>query len=124
MTPVQALSARHVHLDFHTSEAIPDIGADFDPDVYAQTLADAHVSSVNTFARCHHGYVYYDSTVNPERVHPHLSRPNLLVEQIEACHRRGIRAPIYTTVQWDQFTADEHRDWLLVDEEGKPYGNA
>ncbi|MGL4177898.1 MAG: beta-galactosidase trimerization domain-containing protein, partial [Dermatophilaceae bacterium] len=46
------------------------------------------------------------------------------VEQIEACHRRGIRAPIYTTVQWDQFTADEHRDWLLVDEEGKPYGNA
>ncbi|MEY2850012.1 MAG: hypothetical protein RI885_2679 [Actinomycetota bacterium] len=123
MTSSTALTTRHVHLDFHTSGAIPDIGADFDPDRYARTLADAHVTSVNTFARCHHGYVYYDSKVNPERIHPNLVRPNLLVEQIEACHRLGIRAPIYTTVQWDQFTSDEHRDWLLVGEDGAPYGN-
>ncbi len=123
MTFTGSLSTRHIHLDFHTSPAIPDIGADFDPDDYARTLAAAHVTSVNTFARCHHGHLYYDSQVNPERVHPHLVRPNLLVEQIEACHRLGIRAPVYTTVQWDQFTADEHRDWLLVGEDGAPYGN-
>ncbi|QDU70523.1 alpha-amylase family protein [Mucisphaera calidilacus] len=117
------LSYRHIHLDFHTSPDIEGIGADFDPADFARTLKQAHVSSINLFARCHHGYVYYPSKVNPERIHPHLERPNLLPEQIEACHKQGIRAPIYITVQWDQFTSDEHRDWLLIDENAKPYGN-
>lgn len=117
-----SLRFRQVHLDFHTSPDIPGIGADFDPDAFADTLAKAHVNSVTCFARCHHGHIYYPSQVNPERVHPHLERPNLLGEQIEACHRRGIRVPIYITVQWDQFTADQRRDWLCVDENGVEAG--
>lgn len=111
---------RQIHLDFHTSEAIPGIGAAFDPDAYADALAAAHVDSITTFARCHHGYLYYQSETHPERIHPHLERPNLLLEQIEACRKRGIRVPIYTTVQWDIYTANAHRDWLLIDEEGRP----
>ena len=34
---------RQVHLDFHTSEYIPDIAADFDKDEFAKTLEEAHV---------------------------------------------------------------------------------
>ncbi|HMO25620.1 MAG TPA: alpha-L-fucosidase, partial [Tepidisphaeraceae bacterium] len=117
------LPTRHIHLDFHTSELIPDIAADFDPDDFAKTLSRARVNSINLFARCHHGYIYFDSKVNRERIHPHLKRKNLLPEQIEACHKHGIRAPIYITVQWDQFTSDEHPEWLLVDEQRKPYGD-
>ncbi len=117
------LSFRHIHLDFHTSPDIQAIGRDFDPAEFAKTLKKAHVSSINCFARCHHGYLYYPSKVNPERIHPHLERPNLLPEQIEACHREGIRVPIYITVQWDQFTSDRHRDWLMIDEHGTPIGN-
>ncbi|MFA9479236.1 beta-galactosidase trimerization domain-containing protein [Phycisphaerales bacterium AB-hyl4] len=113
------LRFRQVHLDFHTSEHIDGIGAAFDPDEFADTLKRAHVDSVTAFARCHHGYIYYPSKRNPERIHPRLKRPNLLSEQIEACHKRGIRVPVYTTVQWDQYTAHEHRDWLVVDEDGK-----
>lgn len=113
------LPYRQIHLDFHTSEAIPDVGADFDPDEFADTLARAHVNSITCFARCHHGWLYYQSQANPERIHPHLVRPNLLKEQIEACHARGIRAPIYTTVQWDHFTARQHPEWLLSDENGR-----
>lgn len=42
--------------------------------------------------------------------------------QIEACHRRGIRVPIYVTVQWDDFSANAHPEWLCIDEKGGPHG--
>ena len=45
---------RQVHLDFHTSEYIPDIAADFDKEEFAKTLEEAHVDSITCFARCHH----------------------------------------------------------------------
>ncbi len=118
-----SLSTRHIHLDFHTSPDIDGIGRDFDPAEFAQTLKDAHVTSINCFARGHHGHIYFDTKLHPERIHPHCERPNLLPEQIEACHKLGIRVPIYITVQWDQFTAEQHPEWLLRDEFGKPYGN-
>lgn len=110
--------SRQVHLDFHTSGLIEGIGKDFDKDYFAETLDKARVNSITCFARCHHGYLYYDSKVNPERVHPHLKNKNLLKEQIEACHKRGIKVPIYLTVQWDQFTYAEHPEWVSKDLEG------
>ncbi|MEM7129375.1 MAG: alpha-amylase family protein [Chloroflexota bacterium] len=115
------LPFRQIHLDFHTSEAIPGIGADFDPDEFADTLAKAHVNSITIFGRCHHGWIYYPSTKHPERVHPHLET-NLVKEQIEACHKRGIRCPIYTTVQWDHYTSRTHPEWLMTDEMGMIQG--
>ena len=60
---------RQIHLDFHTSPLIPDVGADFDPEEFAATLKNAHVNSINLFARGHHGMLYYDSKAFPERVH-------------------------------------------------------
>ena len=121
MNRADFLPYRQIHLDFHTSESIPGIGADFDPDEFADTLVKAHVNSITIFARCHHGWIYYPSAKNPERVHPHLER-NLVKEQIEACHKRGIRCPIYTTVQWDHYTARMNPEWLLVDEDGTYLG--
>ena len=118
-----ALPFRQVHLDFHTSEAISGIGRAFDPERFAATLEKAGVNSITCFARCHHGWIYYDTERHPERRHPHLSR-NLLKEQIEACHARGIRAPIYTTVQWDHFSAEQHPDWLALDPDGRVQGTA
>lgn len=113
------LRFRQVHLDFHTSEHIADIGAQFDPQEFVETLKRAHVNSITCFARCHHGWIYYDTKAFPERRHPHLTR-NLLKEQIEVCHANGIRVPIYVTVQWDHFTANLHPEWLIVDERGCP----
>lgn len=120
---VQAIAQpfRQIHLDFHTSEHIVKIGHQFDPEEFAQTLVDAHVNSINCFARCHHGYIYYDTQRFPERRHPHLMR-NLLKDQIEACHAVGIRVPIYTTIQWDYFTAQRHPEWLALDENGRVQG--
>jgi hypothetical protein len=115
------LRFRQIHLDFHTSPLIPDVGADFDPEVFASTLERARVDSVTCFGRGHHGYIYYDTKAFPERRHPHLTR-NLLAEQIQACHRRDIRVPIYVTIQWDQFTADAEPGWRQVTAEGALQG--
>ncbi len=112
---------RQIHLDFHTSQQIVNVGGEFDPHQFAETLAKAHVNSINCFARCHHGYIYFDTKRHPERRHPYLQR-NLLKEQIEACHAVGIRVPIYTTIQWDFFTGREHPEWLAVDADGRIQG--
>ena len=122
---MRELRFRQVHLDFHTSEHIPGVGSEFDAEEFAATLKAAHVNSINVFARCHHGWVYYDSKRNPERRHPSLTC-NLLKEQIEVCHAHDILAPIYTTIEWDHYTAREHPEWLVLDENGcqvgtKPY---
>ena len=116
-----SLRYRQVHLDFHTSGDIPDIAGEFDAASFAGILAEACVNSVTCFARCHHGYIYYNTRLFPERRHPNLGR-DLLEEQIEACHRRDIRVPIYITVQWDHFTAEEHPEWLIWTAEGRIEG--
>ncbi|MCS7020075.1 MAG: beta-galactosidase trimerization domain-containing protein [Cytophagales bacterium] len=115
------LRFRQVHLDFHTSGQIPDVAADFDPERFADTLKKAYVNSVTLFGRCHHGYIYHQTDKFPERRHPYNKHPKLLEEQIEACHKRNIRTPIYVTVQWDEFTAREHPEWLMRDEQGRPF---
>ena len=113
---------REIHLDFHTSEKIEGIGAGFEPEEFAAVLEQARVNSITCFARCHHGWLYYDSKRFPERIHPHLERRDLLRDQIEVCHRKGIRVPVYITVQWDHFTAEHHPEWLTVSENGGPIG--
>jgi len=112
------LRFRQIHLDFHTHQSIADIGADFDADHFADTLARARVDSINLFGRCHHGYIYHQSEVFRDIQHPHLSR-DLLREQVAACHARDIRTPIYITVQWDALNAHRHPEWLCRTHEGK-----
>lgn len=104
---------RQVHLDFHTSELIENIGAQFEPKEFAQMVKEANINSMTVFARCHHGMLYYQSKENPERIHPHLVRPNLLVEQVDALHEQGINAPVYITVQWDYYSATRRPEWLI-----------
>ena len=76
--PGTELRFRQIHLDFHTSEAIEGIGVSFNADRFADTLQAAAVDSITCFARGHHGWIYYDSKINPERIHPHLANRNLL----------------------------------------------
>jgi hypothetical protein len=122
------LSPRQIHLDFHTSEHIPDVAVSFDAQTFAQVMKDAHVSSVTVFARCHHGWLYYPSKAFPERIHPTLINRNLLLEQVRALHEKDIRAPIYITVQWDYYSASRHPEWLIRKadgaHEGEPFTEA
>lgn len=109
---------RNVHLDFHNSPLIPDLAAAFDAKAFARTFADAHVTSVTIFAKCHHGMCYYPTRTGT--MHPALAGRDLLGEQIEALHRVGIRAPIYTTVGWDEDAAARHPAWRQLLRDGSP----
>jgi hypothetical protein len=113
------LAFRQVHLDFHTSPEIPGIGVDFEPGAFVETLKRARVNSITCFAKCHHGMSYYPTEVGVR--HPHLTR-DLLGEQVEACHRAGIRVPAYVSVVWDEDAAEKHPEWRQVDREGKLVG--
>lgn len=104
---------RTIHLDFHTGPDVEGVGSRFDPAAFADTFADAGVDSVTVFAKCHHGHLYY-TTDRAER-HPSLPRDlDLLAAQIDALHSRGIRAPIYLSVQCDEFAANQHPDWVAM----------
>ncbi|MDL2250017.1 putative glycoside hydrolase [Lachnospiraceae bacterium OttesenSCG-928-J05] len=116
---MSTISYRQVHLDFHTSEFIPSVGEAFSKEEFGETLERANVNSITCFGRCHHGWLYYPSKRFPELIHPHLQNKNLLLEQIETCHKRGIRVPIYTTAQWDGRIMREHPEWLALDENGE-----
>jgi len=109
---------RAIHLDFHTGPMIPDVGGKFDAKEFADTFREAHVDSVTVFAMCHHGHLYYD-TEHPAR-HPNLRKGlNLLELQVGALHEAGIRAPIYISVQCNEFAANEHPEWIALSPELK-----
>ena len=108
---------RQVHLDFHTSPYIGDVGAEFDPTEFARTFQASHVNSVTVFAKCHHGMCYYPTKTGTQ--HPSLAGRDLLGEQIEALHRVGIRAPIYTTVAWEEDVAQKHPEWRMLRSDNK-----
>jgi hypothetical protein len=114
-----SLPIRQVHLDFHTSPHVPGVGAEFDAAEFVQTLHAAHINSVTVFAKCHHGYSYYPTTVGTP--HPHLQR-DLLGEMIAACHQAGIRTPVYTTVVWDELAWQTHPEWRQVAPDGRVAG--
>ena len=103
---------RRVHLDFHTSEYIEDVGAKFDAEQFKEALKLGHITSVTLFGKCHHGYTYYPSKVCA--MHPHL-KFNLLKAQIDAARSLGIKTPIYLPLGWSAKDAEEHPEWLAKD---------
>jgi len=109
------LPSRQVHLDFHTSELIPDVGRYFDKKQWQHALQLGHLNSITVFAKCHHSWSYYPTRVG--KPHPHLQR-NLLKEQIEASHEVGVRAPIYYTVGWSATDAETHPEWVARNKDG------
>ena len=109
------LPSRQVHLDFHTSELIPNVGKDFDKTQWQAALRAGHLNSITVFAKCHHSWSYYPTQVG--RPHPTLQR-NLLQEQIAASHEIGVRAPIYYTVGWSATDAETHPEWVARNSDG------
>jgi len=119
------ISTRQIHLDFHTAPGLLDVGSEFDGRAFAKTMKSANVNSVTVFAKCHHGHLYYN-TKRPER-HPGLKKGlDLLGQQVEALHREGIRAPIYISVQCDEYAADTYPEWVARKEDGSQvkWGNS
>lgn len=116
MSGFPALRFRQVHLDFHTSEHIPDVGADFDPEQFIDCLKRGRVNSITLFAMCHHGWCYYDTKIG--KPHPNL-KTNLLPRMLDACRKADVEAPVYITAGWNELMAREHADWVRLDKSGR-----
>ena len=111
-----SLRFRQVHLDFHTSPAIPGIGKAFDKKLWQERLQTAHVDSITCFSCCHHGWSYHPTKVGA--IHPGLNF-NLLRAQIDACHEIGVNVPIYLTAGVNNRVAELEPGWREVSPEGQ-----
>ncbi|HJA65601.1 MAG TPA: beta-galactosidase trimerization domain-containing protein [Candidatus Mediterraneibacter cottocaccae] len=101
---------RQVHLDFHTSEKIPDVGAGFTKENFQEALKKGHVDSITLFSKCHHGWAYHPSKTN--EMHPNLHF-DLLGAQISAAHEIGVKTPVYLSAGLDEKMARRHPEWLI-----------
>jgi hypothetical protein len=109
---------RKVHLDFHNSKYISEIGAKFNGNEWGDCLVAGNVDSIVVFAKDMHGYFYYPSKYGP--VHPGLSF-DLLGEQVKACRKRNIAVYAYYCTSWDHYLADNHPDWNMIKPDGSDY---
>lgn len=101
---------RQVHLDFHTSEHIPGIGAAFDKVQFQNMLKLGHVDSITLFSKCHHGWTYHPTEASVQ--HPGLTF-DLLGAQIAAAHEIGVKTPVYLSAGLDEKLARSHPNWLI-----------
>ncbi len=101
---------RQVHLDFHTSPAIPSVGEGFSREQFAEALKRGHVNSITVFSKCHHGYSYHPTKANT--IHPGL-KFDLLGEQLAVCKELGVNAPVYISAGFDEKEANIHPEWLV-----------
>lgn len=113
---VPPLPFRQIHLDFHTSEAIPGVGSRFDKAQFQEMLRLGHVNSVTVFSKCHHGMSYHETDVGVR--HPYL-QCELLPLQLEACAEIGVQAPVYLSAGLDEAMAVRHPDWCRQSRDGK-----
>lgn len=104
------MRTRQVHLDFHNSEAIKNIGCEFDEKEFGKALKKGHVNSITLFSKCHHGWAYHPSKAN--EMHPGL-KFDLLGAQIKAAHLIGVKTPVYLSAGIDEKYAKAHGDCVV-----------
>jgi hypothetical protein len=107
-----SLRFRQVHLDFHTSPDISNIGGQFDKKQWQETLQTAHVNSITCFSKCHHGWSYHETKVG--RRHPELTF-DLLRAQFDACKEIDVNVPVYLSAGLDEVMRKEHPEWIEFD---------
>ncbi len=104
------MNYRQVHLDFHTSEKIENIGEKFSKLEFQNALKTGYVNSITLFSKCHHGWSYHPTKSN--KMHPGLDF-DLLGAQIEAAHEIGVKTPIYLSAGLDEKYAVAHREYCV-----------
>lgn len=124
-------STRRLFLDAHTPDpgdphqpqltiAPDELFAGADPERNLSLIAAAGADSVVLFAKCQYGNSYFPTRVG--RQHSGLNGRDLFGEQLQAAHRRGLRAIAYFSNMWDAAAAGAHPAWRLVPLPGREGG--
>lgn len=105
------LPFRQIHLDFHTSPLMPDVGSEFSEENFEEALKVGHISSITLFAKCHHGYSYFPSKLNAP--HPSM-KTNLLDRELAVCEKLGVRTQIYISAGLDERKVEKYPEFRNV----------
>ncbi|REE01539.1 alpha-amylase family protein [Marinoscillum furvescens] len=115
---------RRIHMDFHTLEVAPEVAIkSFDAKRYIQTLRDAEVNSLVTFAKGHHGNCYYNTQIG----HKHSGLPaetDMLGEIVEEGQKQGMKILAYYSVGWLTPIELNQPEWMERDTLGRKMGTS
>jgi len=95
------------HFDLHTPGYVR-VNTNPDVTVAAETLRDAGVAEIITFAKCHFGYAYYPTQVGTS--HPRM-RGDAFGDFRAACKKAGVKVLAYVSFGIDGQAAEQHPDW-------------
>ncbi len=107
---------RQIHLDFHTPAGVT-VGDQFDATTFFDTLEAAKVNSIALFAKCHHGYSYFDTNVGTR--HPGLGF-DLLGQAVAEAAKRKMPVLAYFSLNVDEVFAEAHPKYVAQFSDGRP----
>jgi hypothetical protein len=104
--------------DNHTMPACPDVGANFDAEVFTDRLKKCGVDYLTFHARCNLGMAYYDTRIGIK--HPSL-KYDLFGKLADACQRKGIALTAYINGGISSAEGALHREWTTLYFDGREY---
>jgi len=117
-------SYRKLFFDFHSKESAEGLAADFDAEAWADAIEAAHAQAASVFCKGGFGHAFYRKG-RVGFVHPHMPAGlDMVEEQVEAFHKRGIRAIGYYHTFGSQPLARLRPEWRKVDAAGAPMGHS
>lgn len=117
-------SCRKLFFDFHSPGTAAGLASNFDAERWADRVREAGAQAVSVFTKCGYGYSFHRKGTL-RYVHPHLPPGvDMLEAQIEALHRRGIRAIGYYHTFNSEPIARDFPEWVERDAQGNPRGTS
>ncbi len=116
MNNIHQNELRQIHLDFHTPGFVK-VGDKFDAKTFFDTLEAAKINSIALFAKCHHGYSYFDTKVGTR--HPGLGF-DLFGQAVAEASKRKIPVLAYFSLNVDEVFAEAHPEHVAQFLDGKP----
>jgi len=107
-----------LHLDMHCPEWHESILSNFDARAIVHTVADAGSDAMYFFTKDCYGNAYYNTHIGHK--HKCIGRRDLLDEVLKEAAQIKLPIMAYYTVIWDNFAAEHHPDWCMLDADGKP----
>lgn len=102
--------------DNHTIPACPDVGENFDVEIFTDKIKAANVDYLVFHARCNQGMAYYDTRIGIK--HPSLKQ-DLFGLLADACKRKDITLGAYFNAGISSEEGRLHRDWTTLYFDGR-----
>ncbi|MFA6569595.1 MAG: alpha-amylase family protein [Victivallales bacterium] len=104
--------------DNHTMPACPDVGENFDAELFTDRIKNCGVDYLTFHARCNMGMAYYDTKIGIR--HPSL-KYDMFGKLSAACKRKGIALTAYLNGGISHEEGLRHREWTTLYFDGRSY---